>query len=361
MVASLKRIKTSPSTDKRVPQIIKDYTTLTEQFQNLIQKIEEGPTPPPPPPPPPMPWWKNPKILGFAGGALIVVITLISIIVVNHNKQKEKEKATQEEQVQIIADVRNYINAKDFQKAKKMVWKIDEPLCTQLADSIIFCELDDITVKRGFRDFTSTWKKYNGEFSGEYPEIKQMAIDTIANRRWRYIDNLVTKAERATTNASKTSAKETAENAIKIGEGTELHSNDKAQEYYYRLNKIQFVVENSNGSSPGSGRSQTTTQYRVVVCKANNGLRSCMGEPYTFVADGTISGTNFVYHLEYLNKSNQWNGIAADIIKTSNDDQLKINVPAFGTDYYGIKLANDEGTITISKGKFKCKITIKKQ
>ena len=64
----LKEVKSTPSTDKRVPQIITDYTTLTEQLQSLIQKIEDGQTQLPPPPPSgpgpnPIPWWKNPKVL----------------------------------------------------------------------------------------------------------------------------------------------------------------------------------------------------------------------------------------------------------------------------------------------------------
>lgn len=348
VAARLKEVKTTPSSDKRVSQIIRDYTTLTEQLQNLIQKIEEGPTHPPQPPippTPPTPWWKNPKILGIMGVAVIVVITLVSIIVINHNKQKEKEKATQEEQVQIIADVRKYIDAKDFQKAKKLVWKIDEPLCTQLADSIVFCELNDITGKRGFQDYTSTWKKYKEEFSGEYLDIKQMAIDTIANRRWQHIENLVSKAERATTNASKKSAKETAENAIKIGEDTELHNNDKAQEFRSRLNKIQIVeVRGTTRTDPRSTTPPPAPQYTIQIWKTDfqyhiEGNYAEKRPDYTISTSRTIElEKNSYYSCQVLHNGSTFK--IKDVVKTKqhsriairDNDWIRILVPDSGLD-----------------------------
>ena len=361
VAARLKEAKTTPSSDKRVSQIIRDYTTLTEQLQNLIQKIEEGPTPPPQPPippTPPTPWWKNPKILGILGAALIVLITLISIIVVNHNTQKEKEKATQEEQVQIIADVRSYIKAKEFKKAKKIVWKIDEPLCTQLADSIVFCELDSITGKQGFKDYTSTWKNYKEEFSDKYPDIKQKALDTIANRRWRYIETLVVEAERAKTNESKTKSKKDAEEAIKKGEGTELHNNEKAQKFRSRLNNIQIKTGGTENTGSSSGSGSTTPppaqQYTIKIWKTDllytiEGNYAGKEPNYTISTSQTIKlEKDSKYSCQVLHNGSTFE--IKDVVKTKlgsriiirENDWIRIPVPDSGLDgeYVEIKGTN---------------------
>lgn len=356
VVTSLKKVKTIPSTDKRVSQIISDYTILTDQLQNLIQKIEEGPTPPPQPPTPPTPptpWWKNPKILGIMGVAVIVVITLVSIIVINYNKQKEKEKATQEEQMQIIADVRKYIDAKDFQKAKKFVWKIDEPLCTQLADSIIFCKLNDITAKKGFKDFTSTWKEYEEEFSGKYPEIKQMAIDSVATRRWRYIEKLAKKAETTKKQTDIDDARE----AIKAGKNTELHDDAIAKSYEDRLNRI--VVKNYAGSERGNDNSNTIgatstvqKQYKIQICEVerkgaidykwdnNQDLKD-------YKKNTTLSGNYFYYRLMQSSDNGQsWSScgfkIADQHISASNHELMEKGEPDGA-----YKIVKQTGTLTV--------------
>ena len=328
----LKEVQTTPSSDKRVPQIIRDYTALSEQLQSLIQKIEEGPTPPPTPP---TPWWKNPKILGIMGIAVIVVITLVSIIVINNNKQKEKEKATQEEQVQIIADVRNYINVKEFQKARKIVWKIDEPLCVQLADSIIFCELNDISAKKGFKDFTSTWKKYVDEFSGDNSEIKQRTIDTIANRRWRYIEKLVKNAE----TTKKQNDINVAEKAINAGMDTELHDETIATSYKQRLNSI--IIQQSE-SHPRQRSKKETSNYTIKIWKTDE-TYSIEGAEKKPNPNNTATGTMTItlekdqyYTCQILNNNGtfQLNG-RIDITSPSKsilvkNDWVHIFVPASG-------------------------------
>ena len=372
VAARLKEVKTTPSSDKRVSQIIRDYTTLTEQLQNLIQKIEDGPTPPPQPPTPPVPptpWWKNPKILGIMGVAMIVVITLVSIIVINHNKQKEKEKATQEEQVQIIADVRNYINAKEFQKARKIVWKIDEPLCVQLADSIIFCELNDISAKRGFKDFTGTWKKYVDEFSGDYPEIKQRAIDTVANRRWRYIETLVTKAEHAKTNDDKKAAKKDAQDAIDLGKNTELNDESIAKSYETRLKRI--VIQEETGGNNGNRNNNLGTtstaqkQYMLQICKVY--LKGDIDYKWkenpdlkAYRHNETLNGNYFYYRLmQSSNNGKSWTPCGFEIA----DQHISASNPELMTkgEHDGAyKILKRTGTLTVKDGTQKLfTITIK--
>ena len=363
VAARLKEVKTTPSTDKRVSQIIRDYTTLTEQLQNLIQKIEEGPTPPPQPPTPPIPptpWWKNPKVIISGAVGLLVMVISIFAIVHHYNKKadetiKETIKTSQEEQIKITAEVRKSIHDKDYKTAIRMVGKIDEPLCAYLYDSIVFCELSDQTASEKFKKYSDIWTKESQKFSTDTSELWKRALDTVANRRWRYIETLVKTAETTKKRTDIDDAKE----AIKVGRNTELHDEAKAQFYENRLSNIKHK---DSSISPVTTLPKQITQYRVVICKANSTLGKYIANEETFKNDGVVNGTNFVYHLEYFNTaSNQWKGLAADKIQTSDDNQFKKKVPAFGIDYYGIKLTDTEGWISISKGDFKCKITIKRK
>ncbi len=335
------------------------YKELYKSFKSLITQIEEKTTPLPPPIPP-TPWWKNPKTLGIMGAALIVVITLIFIIVVRNqqNKQREKEIAKQEEQeeqeeqVQIISDVRKYINAKDFREAKKILLKIDEPLHTQLADSIVFCALDDITGKQGFQDYTNTWKHYREKFSSDHSKIRQMALDTVANRRWRYIETLVVKAETAKTNKDKETAKKAAEGAIKLGEGTELHNVEKAQEFRSRLNNIQIIEGGAKSAGSTSPAPPSAPQYQVKLFPADYEKWEKNGDTIKITErKRELHGKSFVYCIA----TQAGNGID-DPGCIQAPDSLKMRVRKLGPGWYG---TNGEGVITVKKGNFECEITIK--
>lgn len=279
VITSLKKVKTIPSTDKRVSQIIRDYTTLTEQLQNLIQKIEDGPKPPPQPPippTPPTPWWKNPKVIISGAVGLLVMIISIFAIVHHYNKKadetiKEAIKASQEEQIKITIEVRKSIQDKDYKTARRMVGKIDEPLCAHLYDSIVFCELSDQTASQNFKKYTDIWEKNSQEFSNGTSELRKRALDTVANRRWRYIETLVTIAEHANTNKDKKEKKKEAQDAIDLGKNTELHNETNAKSYETRLKRI-VVQEGTGGNTDKQNNNLGTTspaqkQYMLQICR----------------------------------------------------------------------------------------------
>ena len=192
-----------------------------------------------------------------------------------------------------------------------------------------------------------------------------MALDTVANRRWRYIDNLVTKAEQATTKADKKSAKKIAEEAIKKGEGTELHNNVKAQKFRSRLDMIQILDESTGGSNVGKGKGTTVSakQYQIQICSVL--LKSDIDYKWnnnpdlkSYQNNTTLNGQYFYYCLASSSDGGHtWKRCGfseADPLITVTNAELKMHSEFDG----GYKIVKQTGTLTIKNGSDKFTITI---
>ena len=352
VAARLTEVKTTPSSDKRVSQIIRDYTTLTEQLQNLIQKIEEGPTPQPQspiPPTPPTPWWKNPKILGITGVSLAIIITLTIGLISALNKQQDE---VNDRTPYIEQKIRTLIEDKEYNHALTLAEdSLKGKMYRHFADTI-----QDIQILQCMDDTLSKVPCYS--FAWELS--KKLNDRTIKDNKQNQLKEECTNYLQQETDAATT--KQQAQGAKALINNCKVPiDSTKKEQMLEKLNKIINLGSNNTGGENGIGaHPKATTQYRVVLNKANTTLKRTEGADIPFTKNGNITGTNFVYHLEFLNSSNVWKPVAPDNIQTSDDSQFKKEVPAFGQDWYGIKLVGNEGTITVSKGNFRCTKTIKK-
>jgi len=341
------------------------YLTLYKSFKSLITQIEdiESPPPPPPPPPPtpqPIPWWKNPKIIGIAGGALIVVILMTTIgraIVKEPEKGEGSGGITVNKQDSIIQRTRTLIAEKQYEDAIRTAEDItDKGVCKHLQDSASTLQDDDyIEQAKAFLTQKNEYA-YSDAYNNFISRIKnknkkEAERDKLVSKWDVFIEKQVKDIEKSKNKTAANNLKNIINDPIKLGQYS-----DKRPSFETRLNAIiNYTGRTDSGHSTGK------PQYRVVVWKSNNHLNIENDIDYIY-NDSTIKGEYWIYCLEKKNPGNQdWARITGYNVNTSDNAALKRTVPGCkDSSKWGVRLSDDSGEITISCERFRCKITINK-
>ena len=341
VAARLKEAKTTPSSDKRVSQIIRDYTTLTEQLQNLIQKIEEGPTPPPPPPPPttPTPWWKNPKIIGVGIAALVIMIVLIIgiVYVLKHSNKEVNDRTPYIEQ-----KIRNYISQAHYDDALQLAGdSLQGNRYRHFADTIediqILQCINDTLIKLHYSDAWDMSLKIHNK------NVKDSKQEQIKIQCTEYLQ---TKTDEAST-------KQAANGVKSLITGCRVPiANNKKQAMITKLDGI--IKTNSGGTGGGSvsrgNNPEQNLQYQVIVYETNRRYSEKQGAKRTITTNTMITGPRFVYCI-----TTQAGGGIDDPNSVKAPENLK-KPTSLGPGWYGTSGA---GVIRVKKGNLECEITIK--
>ena len=337
VAARLHEVKTTFSADKRIPQIIRDYTTLTEQLQNLIQKIEECPTPPPPPP---TPWWKNPKILGLAGGGAGLVILLVLLVINN----LPKDENTIDRTPFIEGKIRYYIAEGDYQTALTLA---EDSLKAAryhhfqdtIADIQTLTRIDSL-IQPDKRRYSDAW-----ELSKELNDNT-----TQANTQQKLSSQCLSYLKELTENAK--DAKSAQATKSIINNCKVVIDQTEKDKMITKLDAIIQAAVKSSGST--SSAPSSVPQYKVILYKSNRRFNEKEGTPIDVTTtQKTITcqnGDRYVYYIEDLN------GVAINDPNCIQAPSKLKCLTKMGLGWYGI---GEAGTIKVKKGNFECEITIK--
>ncbi|GEM_PF-6929454 len=131
VTSRLNEVKSTPSTDVRVSQIIKDYSALSEQLFNLMQKIKDseddpgsvgnsGSTENGSGTTSQTVWWKN---IYFIGGSAFAAIILVLLIILFPGKELEKRPKPiyEPDSERIKAKVEKLIEFENYEAALQLV------------------------------------------------------------------------------------------------------------------------------------------------------------------------------------------------------------------------------------------------
>lgn len=338
VAASLKKVKTIPSTDKRVSQIISDYTILVEQLQNLIQKIEEGPTPLPPPP---MPWWKNPKILGIMGGSVVIIIVLTIGLIKAHDKLQEEEN---DRTPYIVQNIRILIEEGNYERALALAGdSLKGNMYRHFADTI-----QDIQTLKCINDTLSKVPCY----SYAWDLSTQLKDNAVKESTQKQLKEACTNYLQQATNNATTKLKARGAKAMINNCKVPIDEAEKKK----MINQLDKIINDNLGGSGGrgSGVSVSTKQYRIQICKVERkGAIDFKWQDNpdlkTYQKDATLNGQYFYYRLIESSDGRQWTecdyNIAEPHISASNS-KLKEH----GGTKCEYKIIKQSGTITVKDG-----------
>lgn len=329
----LKEVKSTPSTDKRVLQIITDYTTLTEQLQSLIQKIEDRQTSSSPLPPPPIPWWRNPKILVVIGS--IAGVVLIGVLIFLFVNIKGHTTSTMD-QAQIELKIRTLITQGNFDDALTLAESsLSARRYQHFLDSI-----QDIKTCKNINDTIN--KRY---FSDAWKLTKQLKFTNVEKIQRQIIADCTNYLQNE-TNAAVT--KENAKSTKLLIQNCKVPiDNTKKTAMITKLDKI-IGKEDQNQTKV----STSEPKYRIEIWKCTRETNvnydwEDKERKHTINEDETITGQYFYYRLmKSTDNGSTWSScgynVAKDCIKVS-DEALRTKGSGDGA----YKVLNKTGTITV--------------